>query len=300
MDEDQFTELFAIGQGLPGPTSTQLVISTATARAGPIGGLLAFFMWNLPGLIVLTTCGLLIANFIDPNDPPFYLIGIGPAAISLVFKAFYGFGIKLDNLGIVLALISSSVAILINGDYNIDPMSSQYVFPSLLAGGTLVCLIDSRRSNPFGKYKAPSQGWEAKNDLTMRRIGIPLWVGALIFISWGGVLVLVIILKDVVGIENKYLDIFETMYRIGSLIFGGGQVVLPMLKSEVASLDGSKWMSPDNFFQGLGIAQSLPGPLFNFSSYLGAVYAGTLVAPWLLVHYIFTSHKKKHKHTYLY
>jgi chromate transporter len=270
MDEDQFTELFAIGQGLPGPTSTQLVISTALSRAGPLGGLLAFFLWNLPGLIVLTTAGVLIASFLDPNDPPFYLIGIAPAAISLVFKAFYGFTKKLDKLGIILSLISACVAILINGDENIQPTSSQYVFPSMLIAGSLVSLIDSKRSNPFGVYANPSKGWEAKDDILMKRIGIPLWVGGLIFVVWAGILVLVVFLKDVVGIQNKYLDIFETMYRIGSLIFGGGQVVLPMLQSEVSP----SWMSTDNFFQGLGLAQSLPGPLFNFSSYLGAVYAG--------------------------
>jgi chromate transporter len=54
LDEEQFTELFAIGQGLPGPTSTQLVVSTALARAGPLGGLMAFMVWTLPGLVVLT------------------------------------------------------------------------------------------------------------------------------------------------------------------------------------------------------------------------------------------------------
>jgi chromate transporter len=279
MDEDQFTELFAIGQGLPGPTSTQLVISTALARAGPLGGLLAFFLWNLPGLVVLTTCGVLISNFIDPNDPPFYLVGVAPAAISLVFKAFYGFTAKLDRLGVILALISASVTILINGDYNISPQSSQYVFPSMLVGGALISVIDSRRTNPYGTYKTPSEGWDANNDLTMRRIGIPLWVGALIFVLWAVVLVLVRLLKDIGGVKNKYLDIFETMYRIGSLIFGGGQVVLPMLQTEVSP----DWMSTENFFQGLGLAQSLPGPLFNFSSYLGAVYAGI---PGALVAYV--------------
>jgi chromate transporter len=70
MDEEQFTELFAIGQGLPGPTSTQLVVSTALSRAGPLGGLMAFFLWNLPGLIVLTVCGILIETYVDPNNPP--------------------------------------------------------------------------------------------------------------------------------------------------------------------------------------------------------------------------------------
>ena len=104
----------------------------------------------------------------------------------------------------------------------------------------------------------------------MKRIGIPLWVGALIFLIWLGVLVLIIVLKDVFEVENDYLEIFEVMYRIGSIIFGGGQVVLPMLQAEVVPY----WMTNDNFFQGLGLAQSMPGPLFNFSAYLGAVYKG--------------------------
>lgn len=270
MDEDSFTELFAIGQGLPGPTSTQLVVSTALARAGPLGGLLAFFVWNLPGFIFLTVCGKLIATFIDPLNAPFYLVGLPPAAISLVFKAFYGFGMKLDNVGVVLALISACVAILINGDEVIKPESSQYIFPSMLAAGGLFTYIDSIRDNPFGQYKTPSKGWDAESDLTMKRIGIPLWVGALIFLAWAGILVLVILLVDVFKIENEYLKIFEVMWRIGSIIFGGGQVVLPMLQNEVVPY----WMSKENFLQGLGLAQSMPGPLFNFSSYLGAVYKG--------------------------
>jgi chromate transporter len=101
-------------------------------------------------------------------------------------------------------------------------------------------------------------------------IGIPLPVGGMIFAIWAGVLVLVIVLKDVAELESVYLDIFETMYRIGSIIFGGGQVVLPMLQDEVVP----DWMTKDQFLQGLGLAQSMPGPLFNFASYLGAVYKG--------------------------
>jgi chromate transporter len=279
LDEEAFTELFAIGQGLPGPTSTQLVISTALSRAGPLGGLLAFFLWNLPGLIILTLCGALIDAFVDPNSPPWYLIGLPPAAISLVFKAFYGFAIKLDSLGIILALCSCLVAVLLNNDDDIDPASSQWVFPTTLALGGLVTYLDSKREKPFATYASPGKGWDKDSDETMKRIGIPLWVGALIFLLWLGILILVIILVDVAEVDNVYLKIFETMYRIGSIIFGGGQVVLPMLQDEVVP----GWMTKDQFLQGLGLAQSMPGPLFNFSAYLGAVYKGV---PGALVAYV--------------
>mmetsp|Transcript_11312 Transcript_11312/g.20781 ORF Transcript_11312/g.20781 Transcript_11312/m.20781 type:complete len:483 (-) Transcript_11312:83-1531(-) len=274
LDDEQFTELFAIGQGLPGPTSTQLVVSTALARAGPIGGLTAFFLWNLPGLIVLITCGVLIATFVDPNNPPWYLVGLPPAAISLVFKAFYGFGQKLDNLGIILCLISSLMAILLNGDERVSPTSSQFVFPIMLVLGGGVAYIDSKRQNPYGTYKSASKGWDAESDLLMKRIGIPLWVGALIFVVWAAILATTVYFVGKAKREgqevNVYLEIFEVMFRIGSLIFGGGQVVLPMLQTEVVP----SWMTKDQFLQGLGLAQSMPGPLFNFSSYLGAVYKG--------------------------
>ena len=280
LDEEQFTELFAIGQGLPGPTSTQLVVSTALARAGPIGGLTAFFLWNLPGLVVLITCGVLIETFVDPNEPPWYLVGLPPAAISLVFKAFYGFGKKLDRLGYILCLISTLFAVLINGDNLIKPDASQYMFPCLLIFGGIVSYLDSLRGSPLGNYKSASKGWDAESDLLMRRIGIPLWVGGLIFLVW------VVVLGVTVGLKRRdvsnnhvYLEVFEVMYRTGSLIFGGGQVVLPLLEGEVVP----SWMTKDQFFQGLGLAQSMPGPLFNFSSYLGAVYQGV---PGGLVAYV--------------
>lgn len=120
-------------QGLPGPTSTQLVISTALSRAGPLGGLLAFFLWNLPGLIVLTAAAVAIDELVDPNNPPFYLIGLPPAAISLVFKAFYGFAMKLDTLGIILVRIYLCVVVgmgLFSNTHSTHSLSAPHVSPS--------------------------------------------------------------------------------------------------------------------------------------------------------------------------
>ena len=154
------------------------------------------------------------------------------------------------------------------------------MFPCLLIFGGIVSYLDSLRGSPLGNYKSASKGWDAESDLLMRRIGIPLWVGGLIFLVW------VVVLGVTVGLKRRdvsnnhvYLEVFEVMYRTGSLIFGGGQVVLPLLEGEVVP----SWMTKDQFFQGLGLAQSMPGPLFNFSSYLGAVYQGV---PGGLVAYV--------------
>jgi len=274
LDEEQFTELYAMGQGLPGPTSTQLVISTALTRAGPIGGLAAFFLWNLPGMVVLVTCGVLIAMFVDPSYPPWYLAGLPPAAVSLLFKQFYSFGKKLDKLGTLLCLISSMVAILINGDIRIAPISSQFVLPITLGFGGFIAYIDSTRQIPYGTYKSASKGWDAESDLTMRRIGIPTWAGAIILIVWAGILTTTVTFVGLARREgrevNVYFELFEVMFRTGSLVFGGEQVVLPMLQAEVVP----SWMNKDQFLQGFGLAQLMPGSFLNFSSYLGGVYQG--------------------------
>ncbi len=271
LDEDSFMELFAIGQGLPGPTSTQLVVSTATSRAGPLGGCLALFMWNLPGFIVCTLCGVLVTSFIDPDDPPFWMAGFAPAAIALLFKAAKGFVAKLDNLGYVMALISCVVSVIIAGDENIPSESCQYIYPALLIGGSLFTFIDSKRSKPFGSYTAAKAGWDSTDDQTFKRIGIPLWVGASIFFIWAAVLGGCLFYRATTTSTGGFLPLFETMWRVGSIIFGGGQVVLPMLYAEVVS---TGWIAQSTFYQGFALAQSLPGPLFNFSSFVGGAYLG--------------------------
>ena len=160
IEEDAFMELFALGQGLPGPSSTQLVISTAVTHAGPLGGMLAFFMWSLPGFLVLTLGGLFLYSVVDPDNPPIWLIGVPPAAVSLIFKAFYGFGLTLDRVGVALGMVACTIAIMINGDEHISPTSSQVVYPLLLVLGGITTLIDYNSKNPLGDYVPPSDSNE--------------------------------------------------------------------------------------------------------------------------------------------
>jgi chromate transporter len=247
-----------------------LVVSCALSRAGPLGGLTALLLWNFPGLVILTASGIVIDAFVDPENPPWFLIGLPPAAIALVYVAFYSFALKLDKLGTLLALLTCLAAILINNEPTISPQSSQFVFPTALALSGFVSYVDSKRSKPFGTYAITNTDVEVDNEELIKRIGIPLWIGACLFATWLIVLITSILLVNVAELSNVYLEIFEKMFRIGSIIYGGGQVVLPLLQDEVVPF----WMTSDQFFQGLGLAQSMPGPLFNFSAYLGAVYQG--------------------------
>ncbi|CAN0110036.1 unnamed protein product, partial [Discosporangium mesarthrocarpum] len=272
LTDEQFIELMAVGQGLPGPTSTQaskkqpaedpdpdpMVVATGTYRAGILGGLLAFALWNIPSFIILTLAGLGVKDLLDGDDPD-WLAGVAPAAISLVFVAAYKLGKKVNKskLKFTLSLISCSVTLLINGDEDIDSRVSAWVFPLMLVLGGLVTLVDSKRK--------PEE--YALEDRTYSRIGIPIWLGSVIIAGWVVILAVAVSIFSDDGLEG----LFESFYRIGSIIYGGGQVVLPMLLDEVV-VPG--WVTKEQFFQGFGLVQALPGPLFNFSAYLGAVSNG--------------------------
>jgi len=279
LDEDVFMELFALGQGLPGPTSTQLVISTASTHGGALGGALAFIMWSLPGYIVMTLSGKYLYTFVDPSNPPMWLLGVPPAAMSLIFKASYGFVKSLDIFGVSIGIVACVVSILVNGDYNIPSNSTQVIYPILLIGGGLATYIDYSRENSIGTYvkKDPSDEESGKSKMSaedqkmVNKIGLTVQDGLKYFFLWLFLLVgSVAAVKT--GVAGEFVTLFESFFRIGSLIFGGGVVMIPMAQSEFVYEKG--WLTDEQFFQGVGLVQSLPGPMFNFSAFIGALHGG--------------------------
>lgn len=116
----------------------------------------------------MTLSGLFLYNFIDPANPPIWLIGVPAAAVSLVFKAFYGFGMKLDKLGIALSMISCAVAVMINGDEHIPRNSSQFVYPLLLVCGGMCTMVDFLRGpdKAMGEYTRSASGVRVKSVCT--------------------------------------------------------------------------------------------------------------------------------------
>ena len=257
LDEQRFVELLGLGQGLPGPTSTQMVVAVGTARAGPLGGLLALLLFLLPAATIMALAGLGMTRLLSDGGRPVWLDGVQPATVALVAVAAWRLGIVVVNtrLTLGLMLLGAVVAILVR---------QPWAFPAVLALGGLVTALALRRQrhDPAG----PPAG-----ALPLDNLGISPWAGALLLALFFG------LLGGLVGARLAWpgqwpeLELFESFYRTGSLIFGGGQVVLPMLLTEVVD---TGWVTEQQFLDGFALMLALPGPLFSFSAYLGAVAGG--------------------------
>ena len=164
---------------------------------------------------------------------------------------------------------------MIAGDEHYAPSSSQVVYPILLVSGAILCLLDFLRGpeksigtyvQPTGENKEPT----AKDRLLVEKIGLSSSQGFIYFFLWLVILIGSIMIVNMTT-SNLFFDMVEVFFRLGSLVFGGGIVVLPMLQTELVPRG---WITNEQFFQGLGITQALPGPMFNFSAFLGAVING--------------------------
>ena len=252
-DEQRFVELLGLGQGLPGPTSTQMVVAVGTARAGPLGGLLAFLFFLLPAVAIMTLAGLGVSQFLSATNRPVWLDGIQPATVALVAVAAWRLGRAVVNtrLTMGLMLLGAFVAIL---------WRQPWVFPAVLAFGGVVTAVALRNQ---ATIEPPGSGVPLVN------LGISRPVGAVLVLLFFGLLGGLILLRWLV--DWTPVQLFESFYRMGSLIFGGGQVVLPMMLTEVVD---SGWVTEEEFMDGFALMLALPGPMFSFSAYLGAVFGG--------------------------
>ena len=296
LDEERFVELLGLGQGLPGPTSTQMVVAVGTARAGPLGGLLALLLFLLPAATIMALAGLGMTRFLSAGDRPAWLDGVQPATVALVAVAAWRLGLVVVNtrLTIGLMLLGAIVAILVR---------QPWAFPAVLALGglvTSVALGDQRREaageagaeaeseptaaaasasaselspSPSPSSKpGPGSGLVAADGVRLENLGISRTAGALLLLLFFGLLAGLIGVRLIFqGTALPGLEVFESFYRTGSLIFGGGQVVLPMLLTEVVD---TGWVTEQQFLDGFALMLALPGPMFSFSAYLGAVAGG--------------------------
>ena len=250
--EERFAELVGLCQFLPGPASSQLGIAVGIIRAGYPGGLAAWLGFTLPSAAALILCAYGVRELNGQADH--WLHGLKIAAVAVVAFALWGMGRTLapDRPRITIAALAA-VALLFAGG-----VAAQL---AVIAGGAVLGLALLRSEDP--------QPAEAKDGRAGPRIGASALI---VFAALLAVLPAAARLTD-----GASLDLTDSFYRSGSMVFGGGHVVLPLLEAEVVP---PGWVTEDDFIAGYGAAQAAPGPLFTFSAYLGTVME-TLSPRWL-------------------
>ena len=244
VDETTYADLIALSQLLPGPASSQVAITLGITRAGLWGGLAAWLGFTLPSAIALTLFAYattLGQGFTHAG----WIHGLLVVAVAVVAQAVWGMANRLcpDRPRATLAL-AAAIAILL------WPVAITQI--AILAVAGLLGWWLFRETQPV----KPS----SLNLAVPRRLSVGCWI------VFFGLLLGLPLLR--LFFHNQALALFDTFFRVGSLVFGGGHVVLPLLQSEVVP---PGWVTNTQFITGYAVAQAIPGPLFTFSAYLGAI-----------------------------
>ena len=245
LDEKTYLDFVSLCNFLPGPSSSQVGMSIGYHFKGISGSLLAWFGFTLPSAIILMIFGYAIFNF--ENSISYGLLqGLKAIVVVIVLQAILGMRKNLlrDSFGYMIVFITTLILI---------------IFPSSL--NQFLCLLLSGFLGLI-KYKNDKQS-EIKNNIQIKIN----FLSCLPLIFFFSLLFLLPFLSEF--FNSNILNLASSFYRIGSLVFGGGHVVLPLLQEEFVS---SGMIEKDIFLAGYGAAQAIPGPLFTFSSYLGIFF----------------------------
>ena len=257
LDDAAFSDLLALCQFLPGPASSQLGFSIGLTRAGYLGALAAWTGFTLPSAIALTLLALgadaaLQGSSAVASIAAGLVHGLKLVAVAIVAQAVWGMARTLcpDRQRAAIAVMAA-VAVSARG-------SSLMQVAVLLCGGLLgiwLCRAPAPAPAPAqAAQAAPTSGFAAPVSRVVGATSLALFalllIGLPLLRGW------------------QPAGLFEAFYRSGALVFGGGHVVLPLLREAFVT---SGWVGDDVFLAGYGATQAVPGPLFTFACYLGAV-----------------------------
>jgi chromate transporter len=244
IDEQSYADLVALCQFLPGPASSQVSIAIGILRARLLGGIAAWIGFTLPSALALIGFGLGIGAFAGAGDAG-WLHGLKIVAVAVVAQAVWGMARSLcpDRERATIAILAAIFTLA-------WPSAVGQLSSIVIAGVTGAVIFPGQTSSSPSQMRFP----------IAKKTGIVAWI---IFF------VLLVGLPFYRQISPSHgLEVFDSFFRVGSLVFGGGHVVLPLLQTEVV---GPGWVTNEQFVAGYGATQAVPGPLFTFSAYLGAV-----------------------------
>ncbi|RHW43542.1 chromate transporter [Neobacillus notoginsengisoli] len=246
MDEKSYADLVALAQFLPGPASSQVGIGIGVMRAGVLGGITSFLGFTLPSVIALILFALLLTGFDIGNAG--WIHGLKIVAVAVVAHAIMGMAKNLtpDLKRKAIALFAL-----------VGTLIWQTAFTQV--GVILIAALIG-----YLLYKGHQENGEVSSQFPISKR-----VSAICLLLFFGLLILLPIIREATG--SYWVAMFDSFYRSGSLVFGGGHVVLPLLEQEFVP---TGWLSEEAFLAGYGATQAVPGPLFTFTAYLGAVMKG--------------------------
>ncbi len=247
LDEKSYADLIALCQFLPGPASSQVGMAIGISRARLPGALAAWLGFTLPSALLLIVFAFGV-DALGTAAATGWLHGLKVVAVAVVAQAVWGMAKSLcpDRLRATLAIVAAVVTLS-------WPTAAGQV-GSIIVAGIVGWLF-------LAPIKLTSQV-DAQ---------FPVSKGTGVF-AWIIFFVLLLVLPAIRPLaQSHWLDVFDSFFRVGSLVFGGGHVVLPLLQTEVVR---SGWLTDEQFVAGYGATQAVPGPLFTFSAYLGAVMNG--------------------------
>jgi chromate transporter len=242
LEEPSYADIVALCQFLPGPASSQVGITIGLLRAGLAGALAAWLGFTAPSALAMMAFGYGVTAFGDLGHAA-WLHGLKIVAVAVVAQAVWGMAQSLcpDRPRVTLAIGAAVLTLLL-------PSAVGQV--GVIALGALI-----------GWRWLPGDAGKTANAMHVplsRRAG---------FAAFAIFVVLLILLPLAAGATQVHaIGLIDAFYRSGSLVFGGGHVVLPLLQQEVVP---PGWISNDAFLAGYGAAQAVPGPLFTFAAYLG-------------------------------
>lgn len=244
LSDKEYADLVALGQFLPGPASSQVGFGIGMLRAGGWGALAAFVAFTLPSAALMVAFAFGASIFGGPVGEG-VLNGLKIVAVAIVAQAVWGMAKTLtpDPRRAAIAVVAAAAALLLAG-------SAGQVIAIVVgaSAGLMLCRASEPPSAPLVRFPVS------------RGVGIA---------SLGLCALLLIATPIAVRLTGwQALALFDAFFRSGALVFGGGHVVLPLLQAEVVE---TGWVAADQFLAGYGAAQAVPGPLFTFAGYLGAV-----------------------------
>jgi chromate transporter len=259
LSEADLMELNSLCQILPGPSSTQTLVAVGYKIGGASLAYLTLLVWTLPSVIFMTIMAISLFDIEQKHPSLEFTRFIQPMAVGFISYAAYAISVKTINTktGVSLMIMAAVTSYFIQ---------TPFVFPAILFVAGLISAL---------KYRA--QPREEKKKISIRWSNLLLWLGVLVFAALMGW-----VTKSVPEVTRP-IRLFENFYRTGSLVFGGGHVLVPMLATEFVEKDSTEervrpvefskkpYLKNEEFLSGYAVAQTLPGPVFAFSAFIGSL-----------------------------